>query len=381
MTTHPHVLVLGLGITGSSIAATLASQGVRVTAFEQFAALHDRGSSHGDSRIFRRVPHEGPAYVEMANASWDGWRAWSKMAGEKLLVDCGGIDAGPDGSAMVDESENLCRTYGHAYEILTGAAFNQRHPHFNLPSGWKVAYQPRSGFVRPDATRAFLHKMAITAGAVLHHDTRVLDIDPGPGCVKIHTDRGAVTGDFLIVAAGGWLPKVLPELSLPLSIERRVLAWFQARGNEPLSDGRLPIFCLDSDGGWYGMPTPDGTIKIGHDKHLSQRIDPDQQTIEPDDTDVMRLMPCIDRYFNGFECTPSAMKSCIYTLTPTHHFIMDRHPRQENILVFSCCSGHGFKYAPAYGKIALDMIGGKAFSYTGAFSISLSGQGTTRFSE
>lgn len=380
MTTPPHVLVLGLGITGSSIAATLAGQGIRVTAFEQFAPLHDRGSSHGDSRIFRRVPHEGPAYVDMANDSWEGWQAWGKMAGEKLLVDCGGIDAGPDGSAMVDESEKLCRAYGHSYEILTGVAFNRRHPHFNLPAGWKVAYQPCSGFVRPDVTRDFLHKMAISAGAVLHHETRVLDIDPGPGSVKIHTDRGAVTGDFLIVAAGGWVPKLLPDLSLPLSVERRVLAWFRSRGNEPLSDGRLPIFCLDGEGGWYGMPTPDGTIKIGHDKHLGQPIDPDQQAIAPDATDAARLRPCIDSYFNGFENTPSAMKSCIYTLTPNHHFIMDRHPRHENILVFSCCSGHGFKYAPAYGKIALDMISGKASPHPEAFSMTLSGQGTTRFS-
>jgi sarcosine oxidase len=50
MASEPYVIVLGLGIAGSSIAAALAQRGMRVTAIEQFAPLHERGSSHGDTR-------------------------------------------------------------------------------------------------------------------------------------------------------------------------------------------------------------------------------------------------------------------------------------------------------------------------------------------
>lgn len=378
---HPHVLVLGLGITGSSIAATLAAGGFRVTAFEQFSALHDRGSSHGDSRIYRRVPREGAVYIELAASSWDGWQEWSQLAAEKLLVDCGGIDAGPKSSTMVNATEKLCHEYGQPCERLTGAAFNRRHPHFNLPPDWDVIYQPRSGFVRPDATRAFLHRLARSAGARLLHETRVVDVDATATGVTVRTAQEAVSGDVLIVAAGSWLPRVLPELKLALSAERRVLAWYQSKQNEPLTDGRLPIFCLDSEGGWYGMPTPDGTLKIGHDKHLSETIDPDQPTIQPGDADAAKLAPCVERYFRGFEAQPSMMKSCIYTITPDRHFIIDRHPAHENIILFSCCSGHGFKYAPAYGRIALDLVSGKPRPDLAGLGLNCSGHSATRYSE
>ena len=378
---QPHVLVLGLGITGSSIAATLAGKGIRVTAFEQFTALHERGSSHGDTRIYRRVPHEGAIYVDMATSSWDGWQEWGKMAGEKLLIDCGGIDAGPEESAIVRESEKLCRDYGQPCEMLTGTAFNQRYPHYNLPPTWKVAYQPRSGFVRPDATRTFLHKMARSVGAKLIHETHIIDIDLQPTRVTLRSERGSVSGDILIIAAGSWLPRLLPELHLPFATERRVLAWFQPYRSEPLTDGRLPIFCLDGEGGWYGMPTPDGMLKIGHDKHFRQKSDPEQPTIQPGDADAAKLTPCIQRYFRGFADKPSAMKACIYTLTPDHHFMIDRHPAHANVFLFSCCSGHGFKYAPAYGQIALDFVVGKPRLDLSTLGIERTGNSTTRFSE
>jgi sarcosine oxidase len=381
VSTQPHVLVLGLGITGSAVAATLAVDGIRVTAFEQFTRLHDRGSSHGDTRIYRRVPHEGAIYVEMATSSWDGWQDWSGKAGEQLLVDCGGIDAGPEDSAIVCESQRLCRDYGQSCEMLTGAAFNRRYPHFNLPSVWSVAYQPHSGFVRPDATRTFLHKMARSAGARLVHETRIIDIDLRPAGVTLRSEQDSVSGDILIVAAGSWLLRLLPGLELPLVPERRVLAWFQPNRSEALTDGRLPIFCLDGEGGWYGMPTPEGMLKLGHDKHLGQRIDPDQPPLQPGDADAAKLTPCIERYFRGFSAQPSAMKTCIYTLTPDHHFITDRHPVHANVFLFSCCSGHGFKYAPAYGKIALDFVAGRPRPDLAAFGIKRNGGSTTRFSE
>src|ERR1700679_1019180 len=126
MATQQHVIVLGLGIAGSSIAATLAQRGYRVTAIEQFGPLHERGSSHGDTRIFRRVPHEGEAYVQMAGASFDGWREGNRLTGEELFVPCGGIDAGPEDSALVQAAEELCRQHEQPFTVFGGAAFSSR---------------------------------------------------------------------------------------------------------------------------------------------------------------------------------------------------------------------------------------------------------------
>ena len=359
MADRPHILVLGLGITGSAIAATLAEDGCRVTAFEQFSPLHERGSSHGDTRIFRRVPREGPAYVELASISWDGWHAWGRLAGDDLLGACGGIDAGPEGSRLVDESERLAGVYGQQCRVMSGAALNGIYPTYNLPAAWKVAYHPNSGYVRPDATRLFLHDLARGHGARLLHDTRVLGIDPRRRDVAVHTAEGSIVGDMLIVAAGGSLPKLLPSVDFELRTERRVIAWFEHDRSRQVEHGKFPIFCLDADGGWYGMPTPDGMLKLGHDKHLDEPIDPDDALLPPNDADAARLAPCIERYFQGVSPQPIRMTPCIYTLTPDRGFIIDRHPDAANIVLFSCCSGHGFKYAPAYGEIALGLVRGR----------------------
>lgn len=355
---EPHVIVLGLGIVGSSIAATLARRGLRVTGIEQFAPLNERGSSHGDTRIFRRIPHEGDAYVRMASTSYDGWLRWNELAREELFVPCGGIDAGPADSALVQAAEKLCLEHDQSFTSMSGASCNRQYPRFNLPADWRVVYQPASGFVRPDATRSFLHRLAFDAGAWLLHATSVLGIETLPQGARVRTAHETLTCDFLIVAAGSWLPKLLPELSFPVSVERRVLAWFSPRIAENLSDGRMPIFCLDADGGWYGMPTPEGSVKIGHDKHLRQQIDPDAPTILPSAEDVSFLSPCVERYLAGFQAQSSATKACIYTLSADHHFLIDRLPGNERVLIFSCCSGHGFKYAPVYGEIAAEMIAG-----------------------
>jgi len=148
-----------------------------------------------------------------------------------------------------------------------------------------------------------------------------------------------------------------------------------------LCDGRLPIFCLDADGGWYGMPTPDGRVKIGHDKHLRQKIDPDGLPIPASTEDAAMLSRCIRDYFVDIDEQPCEMKPCIYTLTEDHNFLIDRHPVHSNVLLFSCCSGHGFKYAPAYGEIAAELIDGNLSPEFSPFRLERGGAVVARFSE
>jgi sarcosine oxidase len=357
-----HVAVLGLGITGSSIAAALAARGFRVTAIEQFQdPLHERGSSHGDTRIYRRIPHEGEPYVELAAQSWDAWHDWSCLAGEELMVTTGGIDAGPAGCGYVNESLRLCEKYApqqvrRLHQTFTGAEFNSLYPHFNLPADWQCVYQSTSGIVRPDATRSFLHRLARENGATTLHGAQVTGIDRLTHGVRVHTRSGPIECDKLVVAAGSWLPKLLPELPLSLTIERRVTGWFKPLTPQPLADGRFPIFILDAEGVWYGVPTPDGQIKLGNHSHFNQRIDPSETRRPVDEKDEAKVQEGLRRYLRGFSDQPVAFKSCIYTLNQGNRFVIDWHSQCEDILIFSCCSGHGFKYAPAYGAIAADLL-------------------------
>ena len=355
-----HVAVIGLGIAGSSIAAALARRGYRVTAIEQFSLLHDRGSSHGDTRIFRRYPHEGQEYERLAGICLPLWRQWNEEAGENLLVTCGGIDAGPAGSPMVERSRDICARHPSVENrMLSGEEVNRGFPLFRLPPDWQTVFQPTSGYLRPDATLKFLHQRARDAGAALRERFPAV-IEATNQDVRVHGNGETIECDKVIVSAGGWLPSLLPELALPLSVERRVMGWFRLRDGRKLNPGELPIFILDDAGAWYGMPTPDGCLKFGNHSHLREKIDSRQAVGEPDKKDEQLLASGASRYLNGFEEEPFRMKTCIYTINQGDRFIMDWHPDHPNVLIFSCCSGHGFKYGPAYGEIAVEMIEGKS---------------------
>jgi sarcosine oxidase len=67
------VIVAGLGGMGSAAAAHLAARGQRVLGLERFGPAHDRGSSHGGSRIIRQSYFEDPAYVPLLQRASELW--------------------------------------------------------------------------------------------------------------------------------------------------------------------------------------------------------------------------------------------------------------------------------------------------------------------
>ena len=79
------IAIIGLGVMGSAAAAALARRGRRVVAIERFAALHDRGSSHGATRVIRLGYFEHPSYVPLLRAAYPLWRDLEARSGERLL--------------------------------------------------------------------------------------------------------------------------------------------------------------------------------------------------------------------------------------------------------------------------------------------------------
>ena len=82
-------IVIGLGGMGSATAFHLARRGKRVLGLEQYELLHQRGSSHGHSRIIRLAYHEHPDYVPLLRRSYELWHELEAAAGEQLLVTTG----------------------------------------------------------------------------------------------------------------------------------------------------------------------------------------------------------------------------------------------------------------------------------------------------
>ena len=86
-------VVIGLGAMGSAAVASLARRGCRVVGTERFVPGHDRGSSHGATRIIRQGYFEHPSYVPLVQAAYPLWRELAAEAGEPL-IDITGIVEG-----------------------------------------------------------------------------------------------------------------------------------------------------------------------------------------------------------------------------------------------------------------------------------------------
>src|SRR5687767_15445879 len=98
---HYDVAVLGLGGMGSAAAAHLAKRGRRVLGLEQFQPPHDRGSSHGRTRVIRQAYFEHPAYVPLLLRSYELWRELERTTGDQLLLLPGGLMMGAANSEVV----------------------------------------------------------------------------------------------------------------------------------------------------------------------------------------------------------------------------------------------------------------------------------------
>lgn len=338
------VAVVGLGIAGLSICARLALAGHDVSGFEQFEPGHARGSSHGDTRIMRLTPGEGETYVRLARRANTLWRTWEGLAGRPFIEWTGGLMAGPRGSAFVAACQSLSRTpaalmRGDAIHALTRGAIA-------MPYDWDVFRQEDCGVIAADAARAFLAKQAQRWGAKLTYNTRIAAPIEAPTLSIGGEDRSF---DAVIVSAGAWAGALLPEFAGKLEVKRRVVGYFRTE-----TPRLLPVVCCDNDEGLYGMPAPGGRYKFGFHA-IGGATDPDAVR-EPDAEDEALLSEHVRALLPRHDPKPVRMARCLYTVTPDENFLIAPSAAHPRVLLFSACSGHGFKYAPAFGQLAEEWL-------------------------
>jgi sarcosine oxidase len=355
------VAVIGLGAMGSAALFNLARQGQRAIGFEQFEPGHDKGSSHGESRIIRLSYFEHPSYVPLARRAMEKWRELEELCGQTILTVTGVLEAGYPGCPIVEGSLNASRLHDLDHEVLSAAEINRRFPAFTVPSHWAGLYQPEGGFLRPElAIRQFVG-LAERHGAEVRTRTRVMAIEPLGSGVRVRTDTGEIEAGSVIIATGAWIGDFAPELRPNLKLTRQVLGWFEPLQPAYFSPDRCPVFILESeDDACYGFPDFAGTgVKTAsHRKgaYLSSAEDLAQDGGAGDEAQIRRMLALAMPDANGLLRN---MRTCIYTRTPDEDFVIDRSPVDPRIVLASPCSGHGFKFASVIGEVLADLALGK----------------------
>jgi len=353
----PHIfdaIVLGLGGMGSAAAYHLAARGQRVLGLEKFQPAHNRGSSHGESRIIRLAYHEHPHYVPLARRAYELWRRLERDSGTALLRQTGGLMMGLPGSSVVEGALLSARQHELAHEVLDAREIRRRFPVLNPRADETAVYEAVAGCLNPEAAIHAHLRLASHHGAELHFEEPVTEwsaTSSGDG-VTVKTAQGTYQASRLVIAPGAWAPDLLASLNISFDVQRRVMCWFQPLSNPAaFQPENFPIYIWDVDGHniFYGL----GVKAAMHSGGLSCSAENVDRAIH--DSDIAEVRGYLKQFIPLLNGPLTQAATCLYTMSPDQHFLVGLHPSHAQVSIAAGFSGHGFKFTSVMGEILADL--------------------------
>ena len=319
---------------------------------------HTFGSSHGQTRIIREAYFEHPLYVPLVQRAYELWADLERVSERQLFLQTGGLMIGhPDGE-VVGGAKKSAEEHRIPHQILSASEVRNRFPALRPSDEMIAVWEPRAGILFPEACIEAHLTQAKKFGATIRVDEPVIGWEPRGTGIRLRTGTGEYRTEKLLLTAGSWLPSLVPELSLPLEVERQILFWFDpARNRDVFSPDRCPIHLWEHQPGkyFYGFPDLGDGVKVaGHHEGRIEPPDLVDREIHPDETEAMRRI--VREFLPDADGPLCSAVVCMYTNTPDHHFLIDTHPSCPQVLIASPCSGHGFKFSSAIGEVLTDLL-------------------------
>ncbi len=365
MTETCDTIVLGVGGFGSGALYHLARRGVRVLGIERFSVAHDRGSSHGETRIIRKAYFEHPDYVPLLHRAYDLWRELERETGRRLMHPVGLFIAGSPSCESVAGTVLAAERHHLPIERLSAPEARRRFSGFRFDDDFEIVFEPQAGYLEVENCVAAHVEAAVRHGAVLHTNEAVVAWESDGRRVVVKTDRAEYAAASLVVTAGPWAGEMLRARageSAPadwgklLRVVRKPVFWFDAGAEYDIAAGTPTFFFETSAGQFYGFPRVDGrTIKVAEHTGGEAVADPLAVDRTQHAGDLDRLGEFLRRHLPRIGPVPVRHSICMYTKTPDSHFCIDRHPQWGNVAVGAGFSGHGFKFTTVLGEALADL--------------------------
>jgi sarcosine oxidase len=333
------VVVVGAGIAGLATAWRLAAEGREVVLLERFALGHDRGSSHGATRIFR-FAYDDPTYVSLAQAALPLWRELEETSGEELLRVTGGLDIGP--REELDRIASALGSRGASSEWLDAAERRRRFSWLNAGGG-EALYSPDTGVIAAARTLESMAAAARENGADVRESQPVSRLEIHDAGCSVFTPDHEILAIRCVVAAGAWGPALLAPLgiTIPHRVTREQVLYF--RSPDPV----VP-FIDRTEPARYVVPAFAGAAGVKVAEHFAgEETSADGRSFEMDPEGAARIASYVTEMLPDFDPEPVAFETCLYTITPDEGFVIDT---LGPVIVASPCSGHGFKFGPIVGE-------------------------------
>lgn len=358
---HFDSIVIGAGSMGMAAGYYLAKEGYQTLCIDAFTPPHTFGSHHGETRLIRYAYGEGEQYVPFVLHAKKLWDELAEQTEREIFRQVGIINFSPKNDPYLNTVVSSAKKYNIPVELLDANAVHERWPGLTFPENVTACFEPTSGVLMIENILHSYYELATKHGMQLHANDAASKIRiHNDTLVEVTTKAGKTfTANHVIISVGAWSRELLAsiDIQLPITPIRKTFAWYEA--DESLyGDQSFPGFAyINGTEGYYGFPSIDGAgLKVGrHDS--GEEINPNntltpfgEVTADREDLDqfLQTFMPQVGPIKFG--------KTCMYSMTPDEHFIIDSHPQYKNVAIAGGFSGHGFKFASAVGEALKDLV-------------------------
>ena len=352
------VAVVGLGGIGSSALFRAAERvGSGALGLERFELGHERGASQDHSRLIR-LSYHSPSYVRFALDAYEAWAEVEERAGERLVMQTGGIDLYPEAAHgwMADYTRSLDEV-GVSYEWMDAGEAMRRWPQWRLTDDVRVMFQERTGIVAASRANAVHRRLAESLGATILDRSRVTQIREAGAMYELATERGTFRAERLILTTDAWTNELLEQLWRPinLTVTQEQVHYYAPADVDAFAPERFPVWI------WMGVPSMYGFPafglagpKIGWDVG-GREVTGDTRSFEPDAEYAATLDAFMREHLPGGFGPSLLQKTCLYTMTPDRDFVIDLIPGHERAAVGQGAA-HAFKFASAFGRSLVELV-------------------------
>jgi glycine/D-amino acid oxidase-like deaminating enzyme len=244
------------------------------------------------------------------------------------------------------------------HEVLSRRQTAARFPQFSLKDIEWSLYEPLAGMIIARRAVQAVVGEAIDKG-VQYCIGRATKLNGKRRLDSLMTTSGdKFRAESFVFACGPWLPQIFPhELGKMIIPSRQEVFFFGAPGgNSQFAPPAMPAWYHFIDE-VYGVPDLENRgPKVALDAH-GPRMDPDSDSRTISKEGVNGIRKYVARRLPELAGAPIVeTRVCQYENTANGDFLIDRHPKLENVWVAGGGSGHGFKHGPAVGEYVAGLV-------------------------
>jgi glycine/D-amino acid oxidase-like deaminating enzyme len=350
------LIVVGGGVFGLSTALEAGRRRRQTLVVERGAVPNPVAASYGPSRKIRST-YLDPHYTRLALEAMAEWRRLEAETGKELYVAAGNLVVSDgDADAHLDTLEANARRGGAKVRSLDADTLRREFPQFRR--GRRALLEEEAGFLRATDCVIALKELAGRQNVQFATGQDATVACDG-GFVEVRTATATYRAPRIVVAAGGWSNRLMPELGRAL---------WQCQQGIMYLEGVPEAFCRPAfvpysgaDTGFYGFPAEPGRMGFKLARHLvtDPIADPDfdRRTTPPGFAEAAG-----EFLRDWFGLDPgqyrATYESCMYNLSPSSDFLLDFHPEMPGVFLATAGSGHGFKFGSILGRVVLDRLDG-----------------------